>query len=101
MIKLSIRLIPHGQIQPGFFIYHAFFMGKGFKAFFSVVGTHAAFSEAAEAHLAGGKMNDRIIDASASKAAVCRDFFSGAAVTGKDIQCQRVGQGVDSADGFI
>lgn len=44
-------------------------MGKGVKAVFAVVGAHAVLAEAAEAHLACGKVDDGIVDAAAAEAA--------------------------------
>lgn len=70
-------------------------MGKGVKAGFSVVRAHAAFSESAEPHSAGGKMDDGVIDASASKAASGGNHGFGRLVVGKEIEGQGMGHGVD------
>ena len=68
-VELLIRLIPHRQIQPGLFIHDALIMRKGVEACFSMIRAHAALAEAAEAHLAGGQMDDGVIDAAAAEAA--------------------------------
>ena len=67
IINPSIRLIPHRQVNPGFFIYDALVMGKGFEAFLAVVASHTAFTEAAEWHFASGEVNDHIIDTATAK----------------------------------
>lgn len=66
---LPVGLVAHGQVDPQLFVYDALIVGEGLKACFAVVGTHAALPEAAEAHLAGGQMDDGVIDAAASEAA--------------------------------
>ena len=68
-MELLIRLVTHGQIQPGLFIYNTLIMREGVKSGFSVISSHPAFPEAAEAHLAGGEMNDGVVDAAAAEAA--------------------------------
>lgn len=68
-IKPLIGLIPHRKVKPCFFIYNAFIVGEGIKAAFSVVGAHAAFTKAAEAHLACGKVNNSVIDTASPEAA--------------------------------
>ena len=61
-----IGLIAHRQIHPCLFIDDGFVMGEGIKAGFAVIGAHAAFANAAEAHFARRKMDDHIIDAAAA-----------------------------------
>ena len=77
IVDSPIRLIPHGQIQPGFFVHNALVMGKGIKSGFAVISAHAAFAKTAEAHFAGGKMDDRVIDAGAAEAAPGGHFSGG------------------------
>ena len=96
-----VRLIPHRQIEPSFFIYDALVVGECIKADLSVVSAHAAFAETAEAHLCGGKMDDGIVDASSAKPAagcnlLCRRF-----VGGEEVKRQRMGHGVDIVDHFV
>ena len=67
IINPSIRLIPHRQVNPGFFVYNALIMGKGFEAFLAVIASHTAFTEAAEWHFAGGEVNDHIVDTATAK----------------------------------
>ena len=74
VIKLTVGLIAHRQIQPGLLVHDTFVMGKCIKSGFPVVSAHAALTEAAEAHLACGKVDDGIIDASAAEAAQ-RGYF--------------------------
>ena len=56
----GIGLVAHGQIQPAFFVHDGFFMGKCVKARSAMIGAHTAFADTAEAHFAGGKVNDGI-----------------------------------------
>lgn len=90
-IELPIRLIPHRQIQPGLLVHNALIVGKSVKAVPAVVGAHAALAEASEAHLAGGQMDDGVVDAAASEAAARGDMPGHTFVGGKEIQGQRVG----------
>lgn len=46
------------------------------KSVFPVIGAHSAGTEPAESHLAGGEMNDSIVDTSAAETAL-GDYFSG------------------------
>ena len=72
-IDRPIGLISHGQVDPGLFIHHTFSMGKGLKARFSVVGSHAACAHAAKAHLTGGQVDNRVVDTAAAKLAPIGD----------------------------
>lgn len=45
-IKLFVRLVAHGKIQPCLFVYNALVMGEGRKALPSVVGAHTALAKA-------------------------------------------------------
>ena len=62
-----IRLVTHGQIHPGLFVYDTFGVRKGFKPGPAVVSAHAALPHAAEAHFAGGQVDDHIVDAPAAE----------------------------------
>ena len=75
-VQFLIWLIPHRKIEPCLFINDALVVCKGIEAVFSVIRSHAALSEAAESHFAGGKMDDRIVDTSAAETAL-GDYFSG------------------------
>ena len=79
-VYFPIRLITHRQIKPCFFIYDAFIVGEGIEAFFSVLRAHSAFAEAAEAHFAGGKVDDGVVDASPAVAAPGSDLVRGSPV---------------------
>ena len=70
IVKAAVRLIAHGKVYPGFFVYNALVVGKCLEPVFSVVRAHSAFAKAAESHFARGKMNDGIINASAAKPAL-------------------------------
>ena len=50
-------------------------MGEGIKPTLPVIRTHAALAKAAKAKLAGGEMNNGVIDASASEAYQCLTFL--------------------------
>ena len=100
-VELPVRLIPHGKIQPGFLVHDALVVGKGPETFSAMVGAHSALSEAAESHFAGGKVNDRIVDASAAESAERHDSAGGASVLGEEIKRQRVLHGVDLSDRLI
>ena len=69
VIDLSIGLVAHGKIQPGLFVHNTFIMGESIKSGLPVISAHAAFSEPAKSHLACGKVDDGVIDASAAEAA--------------------------------
>ena len=97
-VELPVRLIPHGKIQPGFLVHDALVVGKGPETFSAMIGAHSALSEAAESHFAGGKVNDRIVDAAAAESAVCSYFFRRGAVGSEDIQRQRMLHGIDLPD---
>ena len=97
-IDLPVGLIPHGQIQPGLFIYDAFFVRKCIKSFFPMIGTHPAFAETAESHFTGGKVNNRIVDASAAESAAGGDFAGSACVGGKDVKRQRMRQRIRKSE---
>ena len=88
IINPSIRLIPHRQVNPGFFIYDALVMGKGFEAFLAVVASHTAFTEAAEWHFASGEVNDHIIDTATAEATLRGDFFADGFVLGKNVRAR-------------
>ena len=95
LINLPILLIPHRQINPGLFIYNTLIMGECPETIDSVVGTHAAFSEAAEAHIAGGKMNENIVDTAATETAPRSYFPGGFFIVSEDVEGQRVCHGID------
>lgn len=100
-IEISIRLVTHRQIQPGLFIYDALIMRKGIKSILSVIGAHSTFAKTSKAHFACGKVNDGIIDASASESAP-GDYFTGKCfITGEDIKGKRMGEGIDVANDLI
>lgn len=101
IVEGLIRLIAHRQIEPGLFVYDAFIMGKGIKAVLTVVSAHPAFSEAAEAHFAGGQVDDGIIDAAAAKAAGGGYFFCIGLASGEDIKRQGMLPAVDRLDRLI
>ena len=88
--KLAIGLIAHGQIHPGFLVHDALIVCKSIKAGLAMVGTHAAFSHTAEAHVGSGQMNDTIIDTAAAKAAPGGNFPDHLLVLRIDIQSQRL-----------
>ena len=91
IINPSVRLIPHRQVDPGFFVYDALVMGKGLEAFLAVIASHTAFTEAAEWHFAGGEVNDHIVDTATAEATLRGDFFADGFFLGKNVKSQRIG----------
>ena len=65
----SIGLIPHREIDPCLFVHDALIVCECIESCLAVVSAHTAFSEAAEAHLRGGKVDDGVVDAAAAEAA--------------------------------
>lgn len=74
-------------------------MGESPETVDSVVGTHATFSEATEAHIAGCEMNENIIDAAAAETAPGSYFPGVFFVAGEDVESQGMGHGIDPGDG--
>lgn len=62
LINLPIFLIPHRKIDPGLFIYNTLIMRECPEAVDAMIGSHAAFTKAAEAHIAGCQMYEDIVD---------------------------------------
>ena len=73
-IAWFVRLVAHRKVDPCFLIHDTLVMGKGSKAFFAVICTHAAFAKAAKSHLRSGKMDQCIIDTAAAKTAFFHEF---------------------------
>ena len=69
VIEFSVGLVAHGKIQPGLLVNNAFIVGKCIKPGLSMICAHTALSEPAKSHLACGKVNDGVIDASAAEPA--------------------------------
>ena len=101
IINPSIRLIPHRQVDPGFFVYDALVMGKGLEAFLAVIASHTAFTEAAEWHFAGGEVNDHIVDTATAEATLRGDFFADGFFLGKNVKSQRMSHGIYLSDYFF
>ena len=76
-------------------------MCKCVKTILPVIRTHTAWAKSAEAHLAGSKVYDGIVDASPAVTALGGQFPCRRLVTGKDIEGERMGHGIDIADRFI
>ena len=64
---LRIRVVAHREVEPSGFFDDAACVREGVEALFAVIAAHAAVSYAAEGHVRGGKMDDRIIDTAAAK----------------------------------
>ena len=86
-MELPIGLIAHGKIQPGLFVHNALGVGESEKTGFSVVGPHAAFTETAKPHFAGGQMDDCVVDAAAAETAMGGHKAGGLFVTGEKPDC--------------
>src|SRR5699024_4994691 len=83
------------------FVYDALIVCECIESCLAVVSAHTAFSEAAEAHLRGGKVDDGVVDAAAAEAAASGHFPCSLLVRGEDIQRQRMGHGIDPPDDFV
>ena len=94
-VQFLIWLIPHRKIEPCLFINDALVVCKGIEAVFSVIRSHAALSEAAESHFAGGKMDDRIVDTSAAETASRHHFSGSRTVACKDIESKGMRHGIN------
>ena len=101
IINPSVRLIPHRQVDPGFFVYDALVMGKGLEAFLTVIASHTAFPETAEWHFAGGEVNDHIVDTATAEATLRGDFFADGFFLGKNVKSQRMSHGIYLSDYFF
>ena len=80
-----VRLVAHGQIQPGLFIHDGFEVGEGFEAFSAVVRAHAAFTNAAKAHGACCKVNDHVVDATTAIGQLGGDPLYMPAIFGEEV----------------
>lgn len=60
--------IAEGEVQPVFLVDYGLRVGEGLKARPSMVGAHAALTDAAKAHFAGGEVYDDVVDAAAAVA---------------------------------
>ena len=76
-------------------------MGEGAKSVQTMVRAHAAGAESTESHLAGGQMNDRVVDAAAAKTTAVHDLSGSRFVPGEQIQCQWMRHTAKPADGFL
>lgn len=76
-------------------------MGEGVKAGLAVVGPHAALPEAAEAHLRGGQVDDRVVHAAAAEAAAGEHSVRRPPIGGEHVERQGVGQGIHFADDLV
>ena len=101
IINALVRLVTHGEVQPGFFIHDAFAVGKGGEAVFSVVGAHSARAEAAESHFAGGKMDDGVVDAASAKAATGSHLLCRLFIGGKQVEGEGACRGIDRLYGIV
>ena len=101
VVELPIGLVAHGKIQPGLFVHNAFCVGKGEETGFSVVRAHAALAETAEAHFAGGQMDDCVVDAAAAETAMGGHKAGGLFVTGEKVEGQGMSHGIDFGDSTL
>ena len=100
-VQFLVWLIPHRQIQPGFFVHNALVVGEGIKAVFPVVSSHTALAKASESHLAGGQVDDGIVDTAAAELAPGGHLPGNGLVGGEEVEGQRVGHGIDLLHGLI
>ena len=101
LMELPVGLIAHGKIQPGLFVHNALGVGESEKTGFSVVGSHAAFTETAKSHFTGGQMDDGIVDAASAKATVSGDIAGCFFIPGEEIESQRMRHGMDVCHSFF
>ena len=64
---MIVRLIPHRQVKPRFFVYDALLMGKCIKSVLTVVRAHAGGAYAAKSHIGGRKVDNHVVDTAAAK----------------------------------
>ena len=64
-------------------------MAEQFKALFSVIASHSARTDTPESHIAGRKVDDRVVDTASAEAAVFQDLLFMTAASRKQIQRQR------------
>ena len=62
-------MVAHRKIEPGGFFDDAACVRERVEALFAVIAAHAAAAYAAEGHMRGGKMDDRVVDAAAAEGA--------------------------------
>lgn len=101
VIYFSVWLIPHRQINPGFFVHNALIMRESFKTLLSMIASHAAFTKSAKWHFTGGQVDDHIVDTSASEATFRCDFIDYGPILGENIKCQGVCHRIYFVDNFI
>ena len=70
-------------------------MGESPEAIDSVIGSHTAFTEAAKAHVAGGKVNQYIIDTATTETAPGSYFLGVFFVIGEEVEGQWMRHGID------
>lgn len=73
-------------------------MGECPESVDSVIGSHTAFTEAAKAHIAGGKVNQYIIDTATTETAPGSYFLGVFFVIGEEVEGQGMSHGVDPGD---
>ena len=76
-------------------------MRERVEALFAVITAHAAVSYAAEGHVRGGKMDDRVVDAAAAEGAGIQHAPLGLLVRCEQIQRQRLFPAADEIDGLV
>ena len=81
-------LVTHRHVDPGLFVDNALLMGKSVKSCLSVVGTQAALTDAAEAHIGGRQMDNGVIHAAAAEGAGGNEPADSGLVFRKDIESQ-------------
>ena len=84
-----IRLIPDRQIDPVVFLHDAAAVAEQFKALFSVIASHSARTDTSKSHIAGRKVDDRVVDTASAETAVFQDLLFVAAASCKQIKRQR------------
>ena len=76
-------------------------MAEGFKTLFAVIASHTASADTAESHVAGGQMNDGIVDAAAAEGHTAEEPLLHSLIPGEQVAGQRMGTAVDECNGFL
>lgn len=85
-----IGLVAHRQVHPRLLIHDALGVGEDVEALLAVVSAHAALTNASEAHLTGGQMDDGVVDAATAVGAAGSHLADTRAVGGKQVKGQPV-----------
>ena len=66
-----------------------------------MIASHSAFPDTAERHLAGGKVDDSIVDAATAKMTSGKNLLFSSKIFSEKLECKRVRMGLDLPDCII